>query len=93
MDSTTYEKIARNVPRMNAVSLVTREGILARAEKELPEDVLKKINELKRTMEQDREVYRLAELDYSRGPPEGQKLFVSAIADYYLRHKELLEPQ
>ena len=88
MDSTTYEKIAKNILRMNSVSLITRERILARAETELPEDRLREINELKKMMEQDREAYKLAELDYSLGPPQGQKLFISAIADYYLRNKK-----
>ena len=41
-------------------------------------------------MAYDKGIYELAELKYHLGPPENEKLFISAIADYLLRHGELL---
>ena len=35
----------------------------------------------------DRGVYKIAEIPYSQGPPIGEKLFTTAVADYLLRER------
>ena len=44
-------------------------------------------------MAYDQGIYELAELKYYEGPPVGEKLFITSIADYLLRHQSLLTNQ
>jgi len=39
-------------------------------------------------MANERMIYELAGLKYSKGPPINQNLFITAISDYFLRHPE-----
>ena len=76
------------------ISRIAREDILEEADKTFPlkirEKLLPKVRKLLTDMAYDKGIYELAELKYHFGPPENEKLFISAIADYLLRHGELL---
>ena len=78
-------KIAQNIRRMRLLLPEQRQRILERADKELPREIISKANELVRYLANDRKIYEIAEIPYHRGPPEGQNLFITAVADYLLR--------
>jgi hypothetical protein len=84
----TYEDVARNIIRMKAVSKLTRQEIIDRANNKSSLDTRLLALILIENMADDREVYKLAELDYGRGPPEGEALFTTAVVDYLLRHRD-----
>ena len=86
IDFNTYDKVARNIIRMNSISGRVRQEIIDRANTELSERTKVLALQLIQEMAEDRGVYELAELEYWRGPPEGKALFSSAVADYLLRH-------
>ncbi|VVB83137.1 Uncharacterised protein [uncultured archaeon] len=85
-----YPVLARNISRMKNISKRAREEILSQGEEQFSEEQWKLISKLQEDMADDREVYKLAELDYWRGPPEGEKLFITSIVDYILRSKIIL---
>jgi hypothetical protein len=93
IDFQGYEELARNIARMNCISERARQERINQANTELSERTKVLALQLIQEMAEDREVYQFAELKYWRGPPEGKALFSSAVADYLLRHKQLLEPQ
>ena len=80
-----YEDIARNIHRVSLLSLSARISIIERAEGTLPSQLMPLITNLQWDMAGDRKVYPLAELEYSQGPPKGQNLFATGIADYLMR--------
>jgi len=87
IDFQGYKELAENIHRMSLISRDKRQGILEIADKELSRKVQGCIFDLQYDMASDREVYKIAGLNYANGPPEGEKLFITAIADYLLRHK------
>lgn len=80
-----YNELARNISRMISIIPEQRQKILERADKELPGNIISKANGLVMDLANDRKVYEIAGLPYHRGPPEGQNLFITAVADYLLR--------
>ena len=86
-----YEKVAWNIRRMKLLSPEVKQGILERAFNTFPEETNKGIINLMEDMIEDREVYKIADLVYWKGPPLGQKLFLTAIADYLLSTKYFLD--
>lgn len=91
LDFTDYENIAKNTKRISLVPKDKRQKILDRTNKELPPELRTKVHSLMGNMAYDRQVYRIAKLKYSQGPPIGEDLFTTAIADYLLRHKDKLK--
>jgi len=84
-----YTKLARNVGRMKLLTNKQKEKILDRADKELPKEIFSRAMRLIEDITNDKEVYKIAEIPYSQGPPQkGQRLFTTAVADYFLRNKE-----
>ena len=94
IDFEDYEKLGRNIQRIKAISLIARQSILEKADEtfplELREIILPKVRQLRRDMEYDRGIYTLTGIKYKDGPPEGEKLFITAIADYLLRHPQII---
>ena len=82
----SYKELARNIKKIKNLSLESRQNILDRANKELSAKLRTKAHPLIESMAYDRELYKIAELSYSKGPPEGKGLFVTALADYLLKH-------
>lgn len=82
-----YEIIARNISRMALISQRQRQEILQQAQNELTLEEQESIIRLRDDMADNEEVYALAGLNYAQGPPAGEKLFLSAIADYCLRSR------
>lgn len=85
IDFEDYIKIAQNIRKMRLLLPKQRQRILERADKEFPREIISKANSLMRELAYDRNVYEIAEIPYHRGPPEGQNLFITAVADYLLR--------
>ena len=83
-----YEEIARNINRISLISMESRKEILRKGDETFSHGLIERIFRLQEDMAYDREVYRLAGLDYSRGPPEGEQLFISGIVDYLVRFYE-----
>ena len=73
---------------MKNISKPARQRILDRANKELSAELRTQTLPLIEKMAYDREVYKEAGLNYALGPPQGEGLFVTALADYLLRHQE-----
>jgi hypothetical protein len=86
IDFQGYEEVARNIQRIDLISLVARQNILERGMEELPLSTRIKICNLVDDMGDDREFSKIAGLNYSN-PPRGQKLFVTSITDYLLRNQ------
>jgi hypothetical protein len=97
MSTKEYGELGRNVSRMLAISLYNRKIILSRFDKIIPEEIRwelrPKINKLKEDIQYENAFYEFANIPYHLGPPEGQKLFSTAIIDFLLRHQSLLESQ
>ena len=89
MNFQDYENIAKNIKRMSLISSEARQRILDRANKNLSAELRKKAFPLIEQMAYDRQVFKIAGLKYSNGPPEGKGLFVTAIADYLLKNKNI----
>lgn len=87
IDFKGYEELAKNIQRMSMIPLWQRIKILERADSELPLELRIRAYPLVEEMAYDRQVYEIAGLEYSKGPPAEQKLFITALADYLLRHK------
>jgi hypothetical protein len=79
-----YEKVARNIARVRSIPLRARQETLRRAERELPPETINDADKLVWDMADDRAVYKIAGLKYSRGPPPGENLFTTAVLDYLL---------
>lgn len=86
--SEDYAAIAKNINRIKYISKDARKSILQRGNEYFSQQEIKTIKELLEEMAYDRKVYELAELDYSRGPPQGESLFITGIVDYLLRNKK-----
>jgi len=82
-----YEEVAENIKKVSLISKFDRQKILERANKEFPDELKNKISDLVYLMADDRQVYKIAELKYSDGPPKGENLFTTSLVDYLLRHK------
>ena len=87
IDFQGYRKLSENIHRMSLISKNERQKILEIADKELSSKVQSCAFDLQYDMADDREVYKIAGLSYANGPPEREKLFITAIADYLLKHK------
>ncbi len=87
IDENGYNEISRNIAWVQNLTQMQRQNILERANKELPIDIESRVRKLIIDMANDRAVYKVAELKYHKGPPEGQGLFITALADYLLREK------
>ena len=85
IDFEGYDDLAQNIRRMRFLSLRERQRILERADKELPENIISRANELREDLSNDKNVYEISGIPYHKGPPEGQKNFTTAIFDYLLR--------
>ena len=83
-----YRELSENIHRISLIHRNARQRILDQANKELS-DKINPMLALIRDLADDREVYKIAELSYANGPPEGEGLFITAVADYLLRHKNL----
>ncbi len=82
------EEVAKNIKRMLLLHPEKRRKILERAEKELPEKILRNIPEIALKLSYDRLVYPIAGLKYSKGPPKEEPgVFTTAVADYFLRNR------
>lgn len=84
IDFEEYEKIAWNIRRMSMISRTARQEVLERAQEAWPLEKRIKILKLGEDMADDRAVYKIAGLNYADGPPQGEKLFITAVADYLL---------
>lgn len=80
------EVLAQNIGRMQFLTELQRLKILSRADNELPREVYLKAKKLILDLACDKKVYEIAGLPYHEGPPEGEKLFKTAIADFLLRN-------
>ncbi len=78
-----YENIAKNIKRISLRPIEARQRILNRANKELPSELISNAKSLVNNMAYDGMVYKIAGLSYAQGPPEGEGLFTTAIADFY----------
>ncbi len=79
-----YEKVARNIARVSLIPPRARQEIVKRADGELAPKIIDLINELVMNIAYDRAVFKIAGLKYWRGPPPGENLFSTAVADYLL---------
>lgn len=82
-----YFNIAKNIGIVSLLSKDARQKILDRANEELSAELRRKSKPLIEKMAYDRQVYEIAGLNYAKGPPEGEGLFITAVADYLLRNK------
>jgi len=87
ISSQDYENIAKNVKRISLIPIEARQRILDRANSELPSELISNANSLLKNMVYDKLVYKIAGLSYAQGPPKGERIFTTAIADYLLRNK------
>jgi len=87
IDFEGYADIARNVGRIRIIPLWKREKILEEADKKLSKNLNGKISRALLDIANDREFYEIAGVPYYEGPPEGEKIFITAFADYLLRIK------
>src|SRR3989344_7393853 len=87
IDFKEYYELAQNIRRMKFLTKEQRQKILDRADEKLSKDTFHKAKKLIEDMSYDREVYKIAEIPYHEGPPKGQKLFTTAVADYLLRKR------
>jgi len=78
-----YEELARNVGRMANIPLSGRIRILERAEKILLPN--KNYEKLIMDIAYDPKVFKIAGIEYYKGPPKGEKLFISALVDFLMR--------
>ena len=82
-----YEELARNIGRMKLITLEQRKSIIEEADEKLPINLFPTITRLLEDMFYDREVFKIAEIPYHKGPPKNEKLFITAVADYLLRER------
>lgn len=82
-----YEEISRNIRRIKLIPKEARQGILDRANEKLCDRTRTLCLNLMEDMAYDRRVYALAEIDYANGPPEGEGLFITSLADHLLRNR------
>lgn len=87
IDFQGYRELSENIHRVSLISKDERQRILEIADKELSSKVQSCVFDLQYDMAYDKEVYKIAGLNYGGGPPKGEKLFITAIADYLLKHK------
>ncbi|MFH1801527.1 MAG: hypothetical protein ABH804_01700 [archaeon] len=80
-----YDSIARNIRRVSLIPLHKRIKILEDGNERISDETKLKIKNLLLDMAYDKRVYDLAEINYSKGPPKGEGLFITAIVDYFLR--------
>ena len=88
-----YMEIGRYVHRMKSVVELVRKEQIQEAKNTFPKQILQDMLELEDFMYMDEEIFQIAGLRYSEDPLGGSNLFRSAIADYFLKHKKLLEPK
>ena len=91
IDMKKYYELARNIKRIDSLSLSQREDILNRANQTLSVRVRFKVLKLVTDMAYDKKVYEIAELPYHEGPPKNQGLFTTAVIDYLLRKEGFSE--
>jgi len=84
-----YEEVANNIKRISLIPKFARQRIIERADKKFSCKLKHNITNLVWLMADDREVYKIAELKYSDGPPKNENLFTTALVDYLLRHRNI----
>ena len=87
IDHERYEELARNIGRMRLINPEKRQRILEDANEKLPKDIFSKAQRLITDLSYDRGVFKIAEIPYHKGPPVGENLFTTAVADYLLRER------
>jgi len=85
IDFEGYDDLAQNIERMGFLIPEQRQRILKRVDKELPENIIFRANELIDDLFNDRNAYEIAGIPYHEGSPEGQQIFTTAVFDYLLR--------
>lgn len=86
IDYEGYIELAKNIKVMNLLSPERREYIQKEAYEKLPERIFQQTQKLVLDLTYDREVYKIAEIPYHRGPG-GTNLFTTAVDDYLLRER------
>jgi len=90
IDIEGYEKLAQNIERMKSLDRGQRQEILEKAQRDLP-NIDDEVRTLLNYLYHDREVYKIANLPYWKGPPaEKERFFITGVADYLLRNKEII---
>lgn len=80
-----YEDLIKGIEKIVKMPLAEREKILWRASQEIPYEVIVIAIELVDDLASEKEAYEYAGIPYSKGPPEEESIFTTAVADYLLR--------
>jgi len=86
-----YEDLARSVRDVASLKMRERQGLLDLANIFFSGKTILKMQKLVIDMADDREFYRIAEMNYSRGPPEGEGIFTTGLAYHLLKRGGLIQ--
>jgi len=90
IDFKGYEELAKNIREIACLKIEDRQKFLDIANITFSRETNLKINKLVFDMADDREFYKLANMDYVRGPPEGEAIFTTTVI-YYLLKRRLIQ--